>query len=407
MIKRLSNKRILLGVTGGIAAYKSAEICRRLQDEGAEIRTAMTSAAQKFITPLTLQALSRNPVHLDLLDAQTESAMGHIEVARWADLILIAPASADFISRLAQGRSDDLLTAICLAADCKVVVAPSMNRSMWEKKATQNNMGEIQNRKIDILNPGEGDQACGEIGVGRLMEVGNIVNSLSEMFETHSLSGKNVVVTAGPTREAIDPIRYISNHSSGKQGYAIAEAAMEAGAAVTLISGPTNLPVPARVEIVNVGSADEMLEKTLNIIERTDIFISVAAVADFKVESPALSKIKKTGELKLSLELSKTPDILLEISKLKNGRKPFTVGFAAETENLIKNAEKKLREKDLDLIVANNVGDPTIGFDSDLNEVTVLGHELNKSFPKSSKKTLARNLIAFIAERCLESIAYG
>ena len=406
MTKRLSNKRILLGVTGGIAAYKSAEICRRLQDEGAEIRTAMTSAAQKFITPLTLQALSRNPVHLDLLDAQTESAMGHIELARWADLILIAPASADFISRLAQGRSDDLLTAICLAADCKVVVAPSMNRSMWEKNATQNNLGEIQNRKIEILNPDEGDQACGEIGVGRLMEVGDIVHSLSEMFETHSLSGKQVVVTAGPTREAIDPVRYISNHSSGKQGYAIAEAAMEAGAAVTLISGPTNLSVPARVEIVNVESADEMLEKTLKIIEKTDIFISVAAVADFKVESPALRKIKKTGELKLSLELSKTPDILLEISKL-NGRKPFTVGFAAETENLIENAEKKLRGKGLDLIVANNVSDPTIGFDSDLNEVTVLGHQLHKTFPKSSKKTLARNLVAVIAEKCLEPTAYG
>tara|TARA_B100001093_G_scaffold478631_1_gene506977 strand:- start:16 stop:1236 length:1221 start_codon:yes stop_codon:yes gene_type:complete len=406
MTKRLSNKRILLGVTGGIAAYKSAEICRRLQDEGAEIRTAMTSAAQKFITPLTLQALSRNPVHLDLLDAQTESAMGHIEVARWADLILIAPASADFISRLAQGRSDDLLTAICLAADCKVVVAPSMNRSMWEKNATQNNMGEIQKRKIKILNPDEGDQACGEVGVGRLMEVRNIVNALSEMFETHSLSGKQVLVTAGPTREAIDPVRYISNHSSGKQGYAIAEAAMEAGAAVTLISGPTNLPVPARVKIVNVESADEMLEKTLSIIESTDIFISVAAVADFKVESPASSKIKKTGELKLTLELSKTPDILLEISKL-NGRKPFTVGFAAETENLIKNAEKKLREKDLDLIVANNVSDPTIGFNSDLNEVTVLGHQLHKTFPKSSKKTLARNLVVVIAEKCLDSISYG
>ncbi|MBC10003.1 MAG: bifunctional phosphopantothenoylcysteine decarboxylase/phosphopantothenate--cysteine ligase CoaBC [Gammaproteobacteria bacterium] len=406
MTKRLSNKRILLGVTGGIAAYKSAEICRRLQDEGAEVRTAMTSAAQKFITPLTLQALSRNPVHLDLLDAQTESAMGHIEVARWADIILIAPASADFISRLAQGRSDDLLTAICLAADCKVVLAPSMNRSMWEKDATQNNICEIQKREIAILRPGEGDQACGEIGVGRLMEVGNIVNSVSEMFETCSLAGKHVVVTAGPTREAIDPVRYISNHSSGKQGYAIAEAAIEAGARVTLISGPTNLSVPSRVEIINIESAEEMLEKTLNLIETMDIFISVAAVADFKVETPAPSKIKKTGDPNLNLVLSRTPDILLEISKL-NRRDLFTVGFAAETENLIGNAKKKLNEKSLNLIVANNIGDPEIGFDSDLNEVTVLGHHLCEKFPKSSKKNLARKLVAFIAKELRESEIYG
>ena len=406
MTKRLSNKRILLGVTGGIAAYKSAEICRRLQDEGAEIRAAMTHAAQKFITPLTLQALSRNPVHLDLLDAQTESAMGHIEVARWADIVLIAPASADFISRLAQGRSDDLLTAICLAADCRVVVAPSLNRSMWEKEATQNNMGKIRDREIVILKPEDGDQACGEIGVGRLMEVGNIVNSLSEMFETRSLSGKHVVVTAGPTREAIDPVRYISNHSSGKQGYAIAEAAMEAGARVTLISGPTNLLVPSRVEVVNIESASDMLEKTLNLMETMDIFISVAAVADFKVENPSSSKIKKNSGAKLSLELSRTPDILFEISKLS---KPnlFTVGFAAETENLLENAEKKLTEKNLNLIVANNVSDPSIGFNSDLNEVTVLGHQLCKNFPKSSKKNLARNLVNVIAERLTESEIYG
>ena len=406
MTKRLSNKRILLGVTGGIAAYKSAEICRRLQDEGAEIRTAMTSAAQKFITPLTLQALSRNPVHLDLLDAQTESAMGHIEVARWADIILVAPASADFISRLAQGRSDDLLTAICLAADCKVVLAPSMNRSMWEKDATQNNICEIQKRKIAILRPGEGDQACGEIGVGRLMEVGNIVNSVSEMFETRSLTGKHVVVTAGPTREAIDPVRYISNHSSGKQGYAVAEAAIEAGARVTLISGPTNLSVPSRVEIINIESAEEMLGKTLSLIETTDILISVAAVADFKVETPAPSKIKKTGDSNLNLVLSRTSDVLLEVSKV-NRRNLFTVGFAAETENLIGNAEKKLNEKSLNLIVANNISDPGIGFDSDLNEVTVLGHQLCKKFPKSSKKNLARKLIALIAKELSESEIYG
>ena len=406
MTKRLSNKRILLGVTGGIAAYKSAEICRRLQDEGAEIRTAMTGAAQKFITPLTLQALSRNPVHLDLLDAQTESVMGHIEVARWADIIVIAPASADFISRLAQGRSDDLLTAICLAADCKVVVAPAMNRSMWEKEATQNNICEIQKRKIMILSPDEGNQACGEIGIGRLMEVGDIVNSVSEMFKTHSLSGKHVLVTAGPTREAIDPIRYISNHSSGKQGYAIAEAAVEAGAKVTLISGPTNLSVPSRVEVINIESADEMLQKTLRLIDTMDIFISVAAVADFKVEAPAPSKIKKTKEGNLNLTLSRTPDILLEISKL-NKRNLFTVGFAAETENLITNAKRKLREKSLNLIVANNVSDSSIGFDSDLNEITVLGHQLCKKFPKSSKQNLARNLVAVIAERLIQPEIYG
>jgi len=395
---QLTNKRVLLGVTGGIAAYKSAEICRRLQDEGAEVRTAMTAAAQEFITPLTLQALSKNPVHLDLLDPETESAMGHIELARWADLILIAPASANFISRLAQGRGDDLLTAICLAADCKVAIAPAMNRSMWEKEVTQKNLAQTKSVGISVFAPGEGEQACGETGVGRLLDVPDIILLACELFETGVLSGKKVVVTAGPTREAIDPIRYISNHSSGKQGYAIAEAAAEAGANVVLISGPTNLPKPDRAQLIKVESAGQMLDAVLDQVPGTDVFISVAAVADFKTKLTAPNKIKKNVNGNLTIELSRTPDILSEVTKIK-GNHLFTVGFAAETENLLENANSKLKEKKLDMIVANDVSDSEIGFNSDLNEATVLTPKTSINLPKANKTQLARNLIEIISEQ--------
>ena len=276
----LINKRILLGVTGGIAAYKSAELLRRLQDQGAEVRVVMTRGAQEFITPLTMQALSGYPVQMDLLDTETETVMGHIELARWADLILIAPATADFMARLVAGRGDDLLTTICLAATCKIAVAPAMNQAMWSKNTTQDNLAKLKKSGAIMLQPDEGIQACGEIGVGRLMSIPDIVSAVSSAFYSGALKGQKVVITAGPTREAIDPVRYISNHSSGKQGYAIAEAAVEAGANVELITGPTSLAPPQRVRVHSVESAEDMFNEVQATIEGADIFIGVAAVAD-------------------------------------------------------------------------------------------------------------------------------
>jgi phosphopantothenoylcysteine decarboxylase/phosphopantothenate--cysteine ligase len=412
-VQTLTNKRILLGVTGGIAAYKAAELLRRLQDQGAEIRVVMTSAATEFITPLTMQALSNNPVHLDLLDTETESVMGHIELARWADLIVVAPASADFIARLATGHGDDLLTTICLAAECKILIAPAMNQAMWAKQATQDNCKLLREREMGILGPDEGLQACGETGQGRLLEVDEIVVRVAQVFPTEILSGKRVLITAGPTREAIDPVRYISNHSSGKQGYALAQAALEAGAAVTLVSGPTDLVAPDRVNLISVTSADEMFEAVMNGISEFDIVIAVAAVADYKPVVTQNQKIKKTGASKsmtsgpnprskqntetrsLILELIENRDIIAAVANLPAG--PFTVGFAAETENLIEYARNKLRSKKLDMIIANDVSDASIGFNSDNNRTTVIwpGHE--QDLPVMSKANVSTRLIEIIA----------
>lgn len=392
----LANKRILLGVTGGIAAYKSAELLRRLQDQGASVRVVMTQAATEFITPLTMQALSQHPVHLDLLSTETESAMGHIELARWADLILVAPATADFIARFVAGRSDDLLTAICLAANCQLAVAPAMNQAMWSNPATQSNLAAMQARGVQLFAPGEGIQACGEVGEGRLMEVPDLVAATCGLFPRGLLAGKTMLVTAGPTREAIDPVRYISNHSSGKQGYALAEAGMEAGAKVTLVSGPTSLAAPPRVELVPVVSAQEMLAEVQARAAATDVFIGVAAVADYRPVQCAQQKIKKAGNNKLTLELEQNPDILARVAALEPG--PFTVGFAAETNNLVDYAKGKLHSKRLDMIIANNVAEPGIGFNADENETTVITAARSLPLPRMSKQALARQLITLIAE---------
>ena len=391
----LINKRILLGVTGGIAAYKSAELLRRLQDQGAEVRVVMTRGAQEFITPLTMQALSGYPVQIDLLDTETETVMGHIELARWADLILIAPATADFMARLVAGRGDDLLTTICLAATCKIAVAPAMNQAMWSKNTTQDNLAKLRKSGAIMLQPDEGIQACGEIGVGRLMSVPDIVTAVSSVFQSGTLKGQKVVITAGPTREAIDPVRYISNHSSGKQGYAIAEAAVEAGANVELITGPTSLAPPQRVRVHSVESAEDMFNEVQATIEGADIFIGVAAVADYRPKVSSNHKIKKEGDDGLTLEMVQNPDILKFVAGRKE--KPFTVGFAAETGSLIEHAKQKLQKKKLDMIIANNVADPNIGFNSDNNQTIVLTATAKHEIPMMSKTELARQLIDLIA----------
>jgi len=404
-VNRLTNKRVLLGVTGGIAAYKSADLVRRLQDDGADVRVVMTRSAQEFITPLTMQALSNHPVHLDLLNTETESVMGHIELARWADVVLVAPATADFLARLTAGHGDDLLTTICLAAECGLIVAPAMNQAMWAKPSTQHNKQLLKQRGVSLLEPDVGVQACGETGAGRLMNVPEIVTALASRFKTASLAGRHVVITAGPTREAIDPVRYISNHSSGKQGYALALAGIEAGARVTLISGPTNINAPDRATVIAVQSADEMLKAVMSSINDADIFIGVAAVADYKPVSVERQKIKKSNRGSMTLALAKNQDILKTVANLKN--RPFTVGFAAETENVIEYARTKLTAKNLDMIVANNVADTSIGFNSDHNETTIITRTVSGEStriteahqPKMSKENLSRKLIELISEQ--------
>ena len=408
-MNRLTNKRVLLGVTGGIAAYKSADLVRRLQDDGADVRVVMTRSAQEFITPLTMQALSNHPVHLDLLNTETESVMGHIELARWADVVLIAPATADFIARLTAGHGDDLLTTICLAAECGVIVAPAMNQAMWAKPSTQQNKQLLMQRGVALLEPDVGVQACGETGAGRLMDVQEIVTALASRFKTASLAGRHIVITAGPTREAIDPVRYISNHSSGKQGYALALAGIEAGARVTLISGPTNINPPDRATVIAVQSADEMLSAVMSSISDCDIFIGVAAVADYKPASVERQKIKKSSGNAMELHLIQNQDILKTVANLEN--RPFTVGFAAETENVIEHARTKLAAKNLDMIIANNVADTSIGFNSDHNETTIITRIISgkstriteEHQTKMSKENLSRKIIELIAEQTVEA----
>ena len=395
----LHNRRILLGITGGIAAYKAAELTRRLQDQGADVRVIMTRSATEFITPLTMQALSKHPVHLDLHNPDTESVMGHIELARWADLVLIAPASANFLARLAHGHGDDLLTAVCLAAECPVAIAPAMNQAMWAKSPTQKNRALLVERGIHFLGPDSGIQACGEVGAGRLLDIEALLVGASNLFASGRLQGKTVLITAGPTREAIDPVRFISNHSSGKQGYALASAAVDAGARVILVSGPTALTAPERVDLVKVTSAQDMHEAVQARLPETDIMIGVAAVSDYRPKMVETQKIKKgqCGERTLTLELVENPDIIAEAAKHSNA--PFTVGFAAETENLENYAKRKLLEKNLAMIVANNVANSQIGFNSDANATTIFwaGGEIN--IPMMSKRALSERLISIIADR--------
>ena len=392
----LTNRNILLGVTGGIAAYKSAELIRRLQDAGAEVRIIMTTAAQEFITPLTLQALSGNPVHTDLLDSAAEAAMGHIELARWADLIIIAPASADIIARLAQGEGNDLLTTVCLASRCPLAIAPAMNQAMWHHTATQNNIKQLQTRGVIQLGPVTGSQACGDIGFGRMSAPDELAIAVCGIFQTGSLAGKHVVITAGPTREAIDPVRYISNKSSGKMGYALARAAVDAGAKVELISGPTQLSAPEHVQIVNVLSADEMYQASMEALPNCDLFIAAAAVADYRPANVAAQKIKKADASTMTLKMVRNPDIVSAVAAAIN--RPFVVGFAAETDAVIRYAKSKLKRKQLDLIIANDVSDTSIGFDSDNNAVTLITDNDQHLLTKASKQQLAQDIIQYLAK---------
>ncbi|TQV82550.1 bifunctional phosphopantothenoylcysteine decarboxylase/phosphopantothenate--cysteine ligase CoaBC [Exilibacterium tricleocarpae] len=393
----LNNKHILLGVTGGIAAYKSAEIIRRLQDQGAEVRVVMTAAAQEFITPLTMQALSGHPVHTTLLDPEAEAGMGHIALARWADLLLIAPASADFMARLAQGKGDDLLSTVCLATAATICVAPAMNQAMWRNAATQNNLAQLQRQGVVTVGPDTGSQACGDVGPGRMLEPAAIAAHCAGLFDTGSLAGKRVVITAGPTREALDPVRYISNHSSGKMGYALAEAAREAGATTVLISGPTHLPSPERVTLLPVVSAEEMYAASLQALPDCDVFIATAAVADYRPDQAAAQKIKKGERDTLVIELVKNPDIVAAMAA--HTPKPFTVGFAAETERVIDYARDKLERKQLDLVVANDVSRSDIGFNSDENAVTLVWPQREENLSRRSKHQLARDLVERIARQ--------
>lgn len=393
----LANKQILLGVTGGIAAYKSADLVRRLQDAGASVQVVMTPAAQEFITPLTLQALSGNPVHTQLLDPEAEAGMGHIQLARWADLVLIAPASADFMARLTQGMGNDLLTSICLATAAPIALAPAMNQGMWRNQATQANLDLLIERKIHIFGPADGGQACGDIGPGRMLEPLQLVDATASLFATGSLAGKTLVITAGPTREAIDPVRYLSNHSSGKMGYALAEAAAEAGAKTILISGPTQLKTPSRVQRIDVTSAQQMFDASMAAADSCDVFIAAAAVADYRPAQVAPQKLKKGADESITLTLVKNPDIVASVAALP--KRPFTVGFAAESENLLDYGRAKLVLKKLDLVIANNISDSRIGFNSDDNAVTVIDEHSNHELSQRSKQQLARELIALIARK--------
>jgi len=391
----MQGKRILLGVTGGIAAYKSADLVRRLLDRGAEVQVVMTDSAREFVTPLTFQALSGRPVRTDLWDPAAEAAMGHIELARWADGVLIAPASAGFLARLANGYADDLLTTICLATEAPIAVAPAMNRVMWANGATQANVATLKQRGVAILGPAEGDQACGETGPGRMLEPLELADRAAVLVQSGGpLKGLRVLITAGPTRERIDPVRFISNRSSGKMGFAVAQAAREAGAEVMLVCGPVALATPPGVERINVESAADMLVAVSREVARADIFISTAAVADYRPMQTSDQKIKKTED-RMDLGMQRTVDILGTVAA--RPERPFVVGFAAETEAVEQNARGKLLKKNLDMIAANEVGDTKV-FDCEDNHLIVLWRTGRRDLGQGSKTTLARQLIELIAQ---------
>ena len=392
----LSNKRIIVGVTGGIAAYKSAEIVRRLQDRGADVRVVMTPGAEEFIRPLTMQALSGHPVHCGLLDEKAEAGMGHIELARWADLLLIAPATADFIATMVHGRADNLLAAIYLATPALVAVAPAMNQGMWRHPASLDNVEKLNQRGVTIIGPDSGIQACGDTGPGRMEQPDTIINQASDMFTSKSLQGKKVVITAGPTREALDPVRYISNHSSGKMGYALATAALDAGADVVLISGPVNLSIPERCQYLSVISANDMLLASLEYAKKADIFIATAAVADYRAVSIAENKIKSDSDV-LTVNFEKNPDIVSTVATANESL--FVVGFAAESTDVENYAKGKLKTKGLNAIIANDISRLDIGFNSDDNEVSWIDTDSSITFSKRSKTQLSRDLIAQIAHK--------
>lgn len=393
-MKNLAQKNILLGICGGIAAYKAAELVRLLKKAGANVRVIMTDGAKAFITPLTLQALSGERVHDNLLDADAEAGMGHIELARWADCIVIAPATANTLAALAHGQAEQLLTAVCLASDARKAIAPAMNQQMWHDPAVQANLTTLHERGFLQWGPAEGEQACGDVGPGRLLAPEAIAAALDASFDANLLAGKHVVITAGPTREAIDPVRFLTNHSSGKMGYALAAAAREAGARVTLISGPTALTPPAHIDIIQITSAVEMHQQLLEHIDAADIFIACAAVADYRPDQTHTHKIKKSAET-LSLTLVRNPDIILSVTQREH--KPFIVGFAAESEHVIVHAQEKLVHKQMDMIIANQIGVEHSGFASDDNTVTVITADKQQALPTQRKSALARELIRMIA----------
>ena len=396
-MSRLPNRRIVLGVAGGIAAYKAADLVRRLRDRDFEVRVVMTAAAREFVAPLTFQALSSNPVHCDLLDEQAEAGMGHIELARWADLVLVAPATANVLARLAHGFADDLLTTVCLATTAPVVLAPAMNRQMWQAGATRANVLALRHRGVAMLGPGEGDQACGEVGPGRMLDPEEIAARIAARFGGGVLEGVEVLVTAGPTREALDPVRFLTNHSTGKMGYAVAVAAVEEGARVSLVSGPTTLPAPSGIDRIEVTSAEEMYAEVMARAARCDVFIAAAAVADYRPARCSERKIKK-GDGPAVLDLVRTPDIVAAVAAMDD--RPFTVGFAAETEALEAHAKDKLERKGLDMIAANRVGLPDRGFASERNALRVLWRDGgSRELGLAPKAELARSLMGLVAER--------
>jgi len=403
LMERFGNKRILLGVTGSIAAYKAGELVRRLREAGAEVRVVMTQGATEFVTPMTFQALSGHPVQQHLLDAEAEAGMGHIELARWADAILVAPASADFLARVAQGRADDLLSAICLVGQVPLALAPAMNKGMWHNPATRANVRTLQSRGVMFLGPDEGRQACGEVGAGRLQASAMLLGGFAELFSRGLLSGKTVLVTAGPTREALDPVRYLSNHSSGKMGFSVAQAAAEAGARVMLISGPVSLQTPSHVVRTDVVSAQQMHQAVMSQLAGVDIFIATAAVADYRPVVSLEDKMKKKHQ-RMTLELEPTPDILAEAK----GRFPrlFCVGFAAETNDLETHAREKLQRKAIDMIAANWVGAAAVEtegtFGSDNNALRLFWHNGEAELTVAAKSKLARQLLEHVAQ-CYEA----
>jgi len=393
----LTHRNIVLCVSGGIAAYKSAELVRLLGKAGANVRVVMSRGAQEFITPLTLQALSGHSVHRDLLDEHAEAGMGHIELARWADLVLVAPATAETIARLAQGRADDLLTAVVLASPAPLWVAPAMNQEMWAKPATGDNVETLRARGVKIIGPDSGEQACGDVGPGRLLEPELILEHLLAAFSTPLLAGRRVVITAGPTREAIDPVRFLSNHSSGKMGFALARAAAEAGAQTTLIAGPVDLPTPEHVQRIDVVSAAEMLDAALQLSAGASVFIGAAAIADYRPEAVSARKMKKQGDAGLSLHLVQNPDIISTVSAQAD-RPILVVGFAAETDNVLSNARLKLASKGLDVVIANDVSQGDIGFNSDQNAATWMSGELEHTLAQTTKLEMARQIIDKLAQ---------
>nr|WP_198192476.1 MULTISPECIES: bifunctional phosphopantothenoylcysteine decarboxylase/phosphopantothenate--cysteine ligase CoaBC [unclassified Gilliamella] len=396
----LSGKNILLGITGGIAAYKCPDLVRHLKKAGAQVRVVLTESASHFVAPMTLQAVSGNAVSKELFDPTAELSMSHIELAKWADLVLIAPATANIIAKMANGIADDLLSTMCLATPAKIVIAPAMNQQMYKAAATQQNLATLESRNTLILGPDEGFQACGDIGPGRMVEPTTIVESINNYFQANSeLAGTTITITAGPTIEELDPVRYISNYSSGKMGFAIAKAAAEMGATVNLISGPVNLTTPDNVNRINVKSAKQMYDEALVLAKKSAIFISCAAVADYRAETIAKNKIKKTDDSnELVIKLVKNPDIVASIARLKEHR-PFVVGFAAETNDVKAYALKKLTTKNLDLICANDVSDQNIGFNSDQNALTLYWQNGEQTLPLSSKQQLAKQLLQAVITR--------